>query len=955
MLVGLLAWVGPSARADEPVVTTLADFENDSVAARLGATRDISPADCALRWRAVPARGQNALALELAATSPNVSVVCDLVFRLSTPFASAERAAIFVWSQDGDGALHFRVRDARDALYETGAIRFTAQRRWVRLTSALTDDKLVRVGGDEAVPAAPQWPLEFVGVRVVSATPGSKAILLDDFEVEHALPAVRVIAGDFLLDRPTHLYAPGATVQASLRLENLSRARRLDLHVQLAWLRADGVEHARTQSALTLQASGADFRASQRVDFSQKLDEPGLYRLVARVRERSATQVIEFETTIAVMPTNRDVSRGRAIFFGVRTNLLREPWLDQLLEMQVARELGVQMLALETPWSLIEPHAGSLSFGELDRVLETLARFDIAVLIELSEPPPWAGANPSAEQQAGVLEALVRRYGARVALYRPLRPSSATPTGEQVAAIVALQQRLVALQKDVRVVAPAIPIDAGTKIAPEWFTLSPALSAFRAGGRPDDAAGVLRAAAERSQARWGDSTLWEYSAESLSGPGAVEDSLALVRLYLHARAAGAGALIWDELRDDSSDPRRRETQHGLFRRDFSPRTTARALATTVRMLAGLLYAGPVSGAPPEFESAVFLSGGRQVALLIPRPNRILPALLAPQAAVDGDVDVIDFRLQPLTATAGEPTLALTPASPLFVTLQTQRAFDQPQLHFGKPWLRAPSVVPCGIGETPLVVEIDAPVALANAYLQVSLPEPGPVRSSIRTRTLRGAPGETVRTEIMLTRATADAFTPLPLSLRVSIDGANIDVPITLRPQAALPLTNEGAPGAALGALSVAGDARSNPLGQVRAGAARGMLRLAIELPAGASPDGQLRVGVAREGDDSHMELLIVPGAAPRLQLEFAQQHVSLAGCTVAQADEPGARLTYGLSLPVQGLGWDELKADRRLRLAVRFDEPGVGTRPARALVWGGGLDGSRSSGEFHWIRLTTGG
>ena len=55
--------------------------------------------------------------------------------------------------------------------------------------------------------------------------------------------------------------------------------------------------------------------------------------------------------------------------FGVYANLFREPIVDQTLEIAVARDLGVQLFALETPWSAIEPKPGASEFRVLDRLM----------------------------------------------------------------------------------------------------------------------------------------------------------------------------------------------------------------------------------------------------------------------------------------------------------------------------------------------------------------------------------------------------------------------------------------------------------------------------------------------------------------------------------------------------------------------------------------------------------
>ena len=75
LLGALCAWVLACAPmppvAAEPVVTVLADFEDETVAASISDVQGVPLADCTARLRPIPARGRNCLALEIGATMPN--------------------------------------------------------------------------------------------------------------------------------------------------------------------------------------------------------------------------------------------------------------------------------------------------------------------------------------------------------------------------------------------------------------------------------------------------------------------------------------------------------------------------------------------------------------------------------------------------------------------------------------------------------------------------------------------------------------------------------------------------------------------------------------------------------------------------------------------------------------------------------------------------------------------
>ncbi|RMF86067.1 MAG: hypothetical protein D6744_00375, partial [Planctomycetota bacterium] len=377
----------PRAFGDEPVVTVLADFETESVTARISEVRNTLASDCRLATATIPARsGQNSLHVSIGATRADTTVACSLRFRAATLFEQADRVATYCHLNDGEVELAFRVRDAEGRLFETRATRLRAQRRFVRVSAELDAARLRRIDGSDDGDAKPEWPLQIDGYRITTRRIGRQDVFLDDLQVEHRVPRTRVVRGEFRFDNPTRLYQPASNVSAAVIVENLSRRLRLDLNVRLVWERDDGSVLRREDRRVRLPPSGDDYRAMQTVDFRERVGAPGVYRLVASVRDADWSSDAVFETSFAVTPSNRALPRGRETFFGLRSNLLREPPADQRLELSVARELGVQLLVLDAPWSRLEPDRGSYQFAALDPVIDALVATDIAACLAIVDP-----------------------------------------------------------------------------------------------------------------------------------------------------------------------------------------------------------------------------------------------------------------------------------------------------------------------------------------------------------------------------------------------------------------------------------------------------------------------------------------------------------------------------------------------------------------------------------------
>ncbi len=968
LVLGLL-FLTPGSRGDEPVVTTLADYEDDSVAATIADVRNVLETDCSASMAAIPARGQHSLVVEIGATRQNASTACDLRFRLATSFQQADRVATYTWIMQGAVDVAFRVRDAAGRVFETPPLTLRTHNRWVRLVADLRSNKLELAGPrgspTDSVGSTLTWPIQVQGYRISTHGIGRQTVYLDDLQVEHRVSGADMLRGEFKLDQPTHIYTPGALVRAALMLENISRERALPLSIQIAWLRSDGSELTTASAPINLPAGGADYRSRQPVDFSQRIVDPGLYRLVARVRGPRWTTPAVFETTIAVTHSNRALPRGRATFFGLQANLIREPAADQLLEIEIAREIGVQLLALETPWRIIEPRPGVFDFAALDTLISGITRRDMAAMVVLTEPPDWLAARNADHwnRQTGLIEALVQRYQERISAYQPLSIEPGRLSPADVSALTEIRRRVTALRPNIEICAPPIRIPSDDPSAAILPTLPPGSGlqlAFETTGDLAAAVPALEAFARQNNLEWTSEHRWFHHADALTHRGAMHDAVAILHHYVRAAREGIAGVVWYDLRDDTNDPRFPELMRGLVQRDFSPKNPLFGFANAVGMLYGLLFVGDVPGTPAEFDSALFIGGQRQVAVLCPKPNRVLPAVLAPYQTVDGELAVFDFdrRRRPLSISAAPP-LAQTDQNPFFITLAALRAQADPKIGLARPWLRAPASVYCG-SETTFTIQLDAPMNLRRSYLQVILPPNAPVESSTSSRALRAEVGQTLSFDLTLTRTTDEVFEPVTLTVRLRLEGTALTIPVTIHPLANMrlmkPSQKIGDVSFALGHLAPveSGEGESLPAAALHAAYQNRKLHVAIALPSDVRPDATLHLGLAVEGADTHAEIRIEDLAErPKLRPArgTAAGQVRAWRCHLIEDEQTRTSFCH-VTIPSRAVGLSEFKAGTRVLLAARYVEPQPGdwTVP-RILEWGRGLGGERSTTRYHWVEL----
>lgn len=913
LLTLLMLAAAGDVRADDAVVTVIADFENNSVAVGLGALENISPADCALRTAAVPARGQQSLLVEIGATRENASVVCDLHVRMSTSFARAQRAAMHVYLQDAPAEAAIRLRDAQGRLFETALQSIRSTRRWERVAFALSDESL-RPIGFEATPAtaAPRWPLEVVGLRLAVRSVGKQTVFIDDLEIEHSAALEDVAPADFAFDSPTHLYEPGALVRPTVWLENRSREKALRVSVEIAWQRPDGTVIKTDTANVNLPAGAGNFRARNPVELSQRIETPGLYRLIARVRGEGWTTSRQFESTFAVLPSNASLARAQSTFFGVRTNLLREPKFDRLLEISVADTIGVQLLVIETPWQLIEPTEGVYRFAELDEIVEEVARRGMEPAIALSEPPAALPAGAFDERQSRLLESLVRHFGRRVTTYQ--LAGRAEGAEEGAASAAALVKALRAIQPAVEIVHAPVSLESGRALPAAGDGLRRSIFSSTARGDPRSA---FQSFEKKHAVGWQRGDWWIHEAPLRSG-GSVDDLSAVVRNYVTAARSGMGALIWADLRDDAAGPGKDGGVAGLLRRDFSPKATLLGFASIAGVVSSLRCLGEAPGAPPETDSLVFLAPNRQVIVLAPRPNCVLPAVVQPTSDVPGELAVLDFArrgVQLLPSAFG--ALAPLHDKPMFFETTFERIQDQGRVGFSPSWLRAPSVFPCGADRT-VTIEVDPPIDLSGASLALRTPPGAPYSVPFSSRRIEARAGKPAAIEIKLTPLAGRAFERSTLTLRFTLEGEVFELPVEVRPVIRVcGVAAEGnltAPEHRLGELlTVEGRARATPGLGLYAAHGSDALLLGVELPGTPATGDLLSVRAAAEGEIGVSLDVLLSGGKPVLSPDR-----TIPGAVARLSPASGGRPHLVLAIPRASLAPAFAEPRKPLLLDVRY-------------------------------------
>jgi hypothetical protein len=949
-----------------PVVATIADFDDDSVATTIASVQNVLRTACALKRSNVPARGQRSLQLEIGVTGGQASAVVD--FRLRDPrrFDQADRIAAFYWLNEGAFDLAFRIRDARDQIFETPAQTVATANRWTYFEIALEPENLRRIQGTGEI----SWPIQLQGFRASTSNLGKQTIYLDEFQIEHHVERRAMIRGEFIFDQPTRIYEPGATVRAALALENCSRKEKLQVSVELAWTRPDGSVLKTQSGSKSLPPSNPDFRSRQSIDFSETIEQPGLYRLTARARASGWMTPAVFQTSIAVTPRNATLSRGRSTFYGVRSGLVREPAADQRLEIATARDIGVHLLAVETPWQQIEPAAGKTDFAALDPVINELTAKGIAPLIVLTDPPEWA---PAGEARVAAIAALfcklAGKYGAALSLFQPEHDVLGSP---DLAALPAALERIQAEVKKVRedtgILSPPIP--ATPHAATALKTYLPASTVqwcIQTEGDTHAALQALESFRSAAGLEWEPKYSWLHRAAPLIGPTHFVDAEQLLEHYVQAALAGVGGLIWYDLRDNDNDTGQPDALRGLVRRDFSPKASLLGYATAAGMLTGLACRGPVDGTPPEFQSALFVGSDRHLAVLLPRPNRIRPAVLAVLQGVAGKLQLQDFERRPFSPLSGLRTsLVPTLDRPFFITIPLTSPQPEPQLAFGQSPVSVPATLFCGETEDN-VVKVTPLDDVRRGSLRLTAPPNSLLSFDFERPYFKAKQGETQQLPLKISRPTNKPFESVRAALKVTLDSTVIEIPVEARPLATIRPKAGGWPAQRdsfrLAELTADEGQRASARATVFAAYSPQDLELLIVLrddrlvPLRTLADGtaigdDLLLGVAGDHADQHAEIRIdLASDPPQLHPAYACNGNELRGWTCTALAGAEQEHVYHVQIPSQAFGTPALSPGSKLRLAIRYeDDDADGLSPAM-LHWGRGLDGAWSSEGFRWVRL----
>ncbi len=880
-------------------MTVLTGFEDNSVALRINDTRNVRASDCTITPAGIPARAQRSIKLEIGATVANAQAGCGLLFQNATPFAQADRVAAYVCLYDGEVSFAFRVQDARGVLFETPYQTVKQHAQFVRVAAALSDRQLRPVDGGSA---SPTWPIEIEGFSVRTPTVGRQVVYIDDLEVEHQVSTVELVRGDFLFDQPTHLYEPGRTVGATLRLENRSRESALRLEVDLKLYDSREMVLGSERTTVNLPRSGIDYRSFQDVVLRQRLSEPGLYRIDASVRASGWPRPARFSSSIAALPSNRALPRGRETFYGIRTNALRESGDGQILELELANEIGAQLLAIDVAWADLEPVRGEYRFSEtdLERVVRAAHERGIDICLVLHDEPGWLPVEAATrlERQGLLMEAASKYFGTRVSFFQ------ACPGGsQQNPAETARQLQTYLRESGSRATVLAAPKPLGgadTPVADVAEVLEPAANG--------DWRKLLPA---RSSAENGRDRLLVRSAP-LTDAGRLDDAVAVLETLLAAAEHGLGGVLWFDLRDDTADPRFTENMRGLVARDFSPKMPLVGYATAVGMLHGLRHVGPLPNAPAEFHSALFVGAERQVAILLPRPNTLLPGLLAPVTGTAGKLQPVDFERRQRDTLGGEstPQLVQTIERPMFLSFTAERALADPVLSLARqPWLQLPATVLLA-DKAAFTVRLEAPRALSRgrSRIQLVLPRSAPVDASLSSRRLSAQPGDVLEIPVELTRTGEQVwFEPLTATVRVTVEGERIDIPLHIQPV--------GAVGAEMAPLAEMPNPEDDSTCRLSAAWTGQSLQLEFRAPRRVLKGSVLQVLLVAEGERTGSPVSI---PEPWTERKRGQEVKLPAGWNWTCSGE-GEQATCRLTVTAEALGGGGLGG--RLRLGVTLSEP----------------------------------
>ncbi|MCA9245255.1 MAG: hypothetical protein KDA32_14965, partial [Phycisphaerales bacterium] len=465
------------------IVSVLADFEADDFLTSAEGLVASVPTDWTIEPAAIPARGQRSLAITAASTKPNPGAVIRLQYRNPARFEQADLVSARAWLNQGAAQVAFVVEDALGRSFSTTPADIGGVRRWAELRSKLDRDALGKPRG-QTPDAAPdiepvQWPLEIVGIEVRFAGAGRHTLYFDDFEIEHDVAPIDIVRGEFFTDRMSPVVDDGAEARFVFSLENRSKTEPVNGALDLTLYAPDGAKIAEERRTVTLPPKGADYRSKQTFPFSRATEDAGFYRAVARLTS-GATPSVEWSHGLIVLPQRPDAVRGRDQLFGVRAALFDQTPVDRLFEIEAAAALGAHLIAIETPWDLIQPRNDPPSLDELERLAKWAIDRRLEPMIVLTRPPSGLPAGEPGANQERLLAAIVGRLGRGVRHYQ----LASEPGVDMNKVAMRVRAKLASLLDDVVILAPD-QTDTSTGPAAVRFEGAPGEVAFH-----DDAEGT---------------------------------------------------------------------------------------------------------------------------------------------------------------------------------------------------------------------------------------------------------------------------------------------------------------------------------------------------------------------------------------------------------------------------------------------------------------------------------
>ncbi len=886
----LIALMLASAAHAAPIVSVLADFEADDYLASAEELTASVASDWTIEPAAIPARGQRSLSITAASTRPDPSAIVRFRFRDPARFAQADRLMARAWLNQGSAAVAFVVEDALGRSFATEFAEVGGVRRWADLRSKLDRDALGKPRGQD--PDAPpdiepmRWPLEIVGVAVRFKGAGRHTLYLDDLEIEHDVPAGEIVRGSFFVDRMSAVVEAGAEARMIFSLENRSRADAVNGALELTLYGPTGEKLAEERRTVTLPPKGADYRSRQTFPFSKRLEYAGFCRVAARLTS-GASPPVDWEFGLVALPPRPDIVRGRDQLFGVRVALFDQTPSDRLFEIEVAAALGAQVIALETPWRVIQPRPDTLALEQLDTLIKWMQDRRIEPLIVLTDPPEWLGAAEPGEHQAKLLTSLVGRFGRRVRHYQLARePGDGAALAQAMARVRA---RVAPLLDDLVIISPAAPL--GELTADADGALGAAVS-----GSPGACAAALSSGKFEKKA----SVFCVVDATPAQALGDVVDASDVLRAYVAAARGGVRTLVWGRLRDTPDAP-----GVGLLRRDFSPRRRAAAFANAAQWMIGAELSGPMPGAATidparpaladPMASALFISLDRQVGIVFDSPT-VVPGVMARLLhGVSGFAVCRRWDAYPtIVFEWGDASLIEPPPGVMVVEFFPETNQSRPQVAFVPTWVAAPGVV--AVDQTAsFTARITCPYDAQRAYLRAETDPAAPIRCELGARVLQAGAGVTTEVEAPLKRVSA-LKDGTDLRLEVAID--SVRLPATVRLVRETPLRRQ-ADATDIATAANALESRGRVFGAWRPTG----LTLVMELGRARGP---IRVGFATVGaDESHPAVgAFAPGEK---DVEWTAQP---SGWQARAVDAKGARRVE-ISIPGSGL-----KAGDAVLLAV---------------------------------------